>query len=135
MSEGKTVLCKVGDIAEGSMKEVAVGDQKVLVVNDKGKFYASGHKCTHYGAQLVNGVRETKNRPKTPLLFLIRILPRHMKNCSRDTMFPIVFVGCGDLSGKNFLVASEGSNFSSFAFKADWGFFRSKCRASFDCLL
>eukprot|EP01122_Echinamoeba_exundans_P000694 TRINITY_DN10620_c0_g1_i1.p1 TRINITY_DN10620_c0_g1~~TRINITY_DN10620_c0_g1_i1.p1 ORF type:complete len:553 (+),score=111.30 TRINITY_DN10620_c0_g1_i1:47-1660(+) len=55
MSEGKTVICKVGDIAEGSMKEVAVGDQKVLVVNDKGKFYASGHKCTHYGAQLVNG--------------------------------------------------------------------------------
>lgn len=57
MAEASTVLCKASEIPDGTMKEVAVGDQKILVVNHGGKFYASGNKCTHYGANLVNGVR------------------------------------------------------------------------------
>lgn len=30
-------------------------DGKVLLVKQNGEFHALGHKCTHYGAPLVNG--------------------------------------------------------------------------------
>jgi len=46
----------VSDITPGQMKEVSVGDGKVLLVNDCGTFRALSNKCTHYGAPLVNGV-------------------------------------------------------------------------------
>merc|ERR1719394_740560 len=51
----EAVVGKVGDFADGEMKEVDVGDKKALVVKDKGEIFAVGHKCTHYGAPLVKG--------------------------------------------------------------------------------
>ncbi len=37
------------------MREVDLGDSKVLVVRQNGEFSAIGHKCTHYGAPLAKG--------------------------------------------------------------------------------
>lgn len=37
------------------MREVDIGDSKALVVKQNGELSAIGHKCTHYGAPLVNG--------------------------------------------------------------------------------
>ena len=37
------------------MREVDIGDTKALLVHQNGQFSAIGHKCTHYGAPLVNG--------------------------------------------------------------------------------
>lgn len=37
------------------MREVEIGDSKVLLVRQNGEFSAIGHKCTHYGAPLVKG--------------------------------------------------------------------------------
>jgi len=37
------------------MKEVEVGGTKVLLLKEKGKYFATGAKCSHYGAPLVNG--------------------------------------------------------------------------------
>ena len=48
--------CKVTDMKDGEMKEIAVGDSTVLLVKDQDKFSAIGPKCTHYGAPLVKGV-------------------------------------------------------------------------------
>ena len=38
------------------MKEVAVGEGKVLLLNDGGTYRAIGANCTHYGAPLANGM-------------------------------------------------------------------------------
>lgn len=32
-----------------------IGESKALLVKQNGQFSAIGHKCTHYGAPLVNG--------------------------------------------------------------------------------
>ena len=45
-----------GDVPEGKMKKVIVGGAQVLVANVKGKFYAIGNVCTHFGGQLDQGV-------------------------------------------------------------------------------
>ncbi|CAL1545244.1 unnamed protein product [Lymnaea stagnalis] len=45
----------VQDFQDGQMKEIEVGDQKVLLVKEDGQFYAIGNKCTHYGAPLSKG--------------------------------------------------------------------------------
>ena len=37
------------------MREVELGNSKVLLVHQNGEFSAVGHKCTHYGAPLVKG--------------------------------------------------------------------------------
>lgn len=37
------------------MKEVTVGDQKVLLVCTQGQFSAVGSQCSHYNAPLVKG--------------------------------------------------------------------------------
>lgn len=37
------------------MREVDIGESKALLVHQNGQFSAIGHKCTHYGAPLVNG--------------------------------------------------------------------------------
>jgi nitrite reductase/ring-hydroxylating ferredoxin subunit len=37
------------------MREVVVGETKVLLIHLKGKFYAIGGECTHYGGPLAEG--------------------------------------------------------------------------------
>lgn len=44
------------DIPEGKMKKVVVGSLQVLVANVKGKYYAIGNVCTHFGGPLDQGV-------------------------------------------------------------------------------
>lgn len=44
------------DVPEGKMKKVVVGSAQVLVANVKGKYYAIGNVCTHFGGSLDQGV-------------------------------------------------------------------------------
>ena len=46
---------KLSDIKSGEMKEVSVGDAKVLLARVEDRCYALGSNCTHYGAPLVEG--------------------------------------------------------------------------------
>jgi NADPH-dependent 2,4-dienoyl-CoA reductase/sulfur reductase-like enzyme/nitrite reductase/ring-hydroxylating ferredoxin subunit len=48
-------VAKVQDIQDGDMREVAVGETKVLLTRLKGRFYAIGAECTHYGGPLAEG--------------------------------------------------------------------------------
>lgn len=43
------------DVPEGKMKNVIVGGLQVLVANVKGKYYAIGDVCTHFGGPLDQG--------------------------------------------------------------------------------
>jgi len=52
----EAVVAKLSELKDGEMKEVDVGDNKVLLIKDKGHFKAIGAKCTHYGAPLKGGV-------------------------------------------------------------------------------
>jgi len=47
--------CNVDELRDGEMREVAVGDGKVLLVKEAGAFHAIGAKCTHFGAPLSKG--------------------------------------------------------------------------------
>ncbi len=51
----EAVVAKVGELADGEMKEVAVGETKVLLTRIKGDFHAIGGICTHYGGHLAEG--------------------------------------------------------------------------------
>lgn len=51
----KAKVAKVHDLQDGEMREVAIGKTKVLLVRLKGKFYAIGGECTHYGGPLAEG--------------------------------------------------------------------------------
>ena len=48
-------VAKVQDLQDGDMREVVVGKTKVLLTRLKGKFYAIGAECTHYGGPLAEG--------------------------------------------------------------------------------
>ena len=48
-------VAQVRDLQDGEMREVVVGETKVLLVRLKGKFYAIGGECTHYGGPLAEG--------------------------------------------------------------------------------
>jgi NADPH-dependent 2,4-dienoyl-CoA reductase/sulfur reductase-like enzyme/nitrite reductase/ring-hydroxylating ferredoxin subunit len=48
-------VAKVQDIQDGDMREVVVGEIKVLLTRLKGRFYAIGGECTHYGGPLAEG--------------------------------------------------------------------------------
>jgi apoptosis-inducing factor 3 len=48
-------VAQIHDLQDGEMREVAVGQTKVLLVRLKGKFYAIGGECTHYGGPLAEG--------------------------------------------------------------------------------
>jgi NADPH-dependent 2,4-dienoyl-CoA reductase/sulfur reductase-like enzyme/nitrite reductase/ring-hydroxylating ferredoxin subunit len=50
------VVAKVSDLRDGDMKEVVVGQTKVLLTRIKGKFHAIGAICTHYGGYLAEGI-------------------------------------------------------------------------------
>ena len=49
-------VAKVNEIRPGGMKEVAIEDQKILLVNMAGTFFALGCCCPHYGAPLADGM-------------------------------------------------------------------------------
>jgi NADPH-dependent 2,4-dienoyl-CoA reductase/sulfur reductase-like enzyme/nitrite reductase/ring-hydroxylating ferredoxin subunit len=51
----ESIVFKVHDLQDGDMREVVVGETKVLVVRLKGQFYAMGAECTHYGGPLAEG--------------------------------------------------------------------------------
>lgn len=51
------VVCQESEIPDNGMKVCDLGSDggKVLVVKQGGSLHAIGHKCSHYGASLVNG--------------------------------------------------------------------------------
>ena len=52
----EAIVARVGDFKDGDMKEVQVGETKVLLCRLKGSFHAVGSVCTHYGGPLAEGV-------------------------------------------------------------------------------
>lgn len=52
----EAIVAKVGDLRDGDLKEVQVGETKVLLTRLKGQFHAVGSVCTHYGGPLAEGV-------------------------------------------------------------------------------
>ncbi|HKJ30749.1 MAG TPA: FAD-dependent oxidoreductase [Balneolales bacterium] len=61
MSNNDQVVTQVNDFQDGDMKEITVGENKILVSKIDGKFYATGASCTHYGAPLATGVLKNHN--------------------------------------------------------------------------
>jgi nitrite reductase/ring-hydroxylating ferredoxin subunit len=51
----ESIVFKAHELQDGGMQEVVIGETKVLVVRIKGKYYAIGAECTHYGGPLVDG--------------------------------------------------------------------------------
>lgn len=51
------VVCREADIPDNGMKVCDLGSEggKVLLVKQGGQIHAIGHKCSHYGAPLING--------------------------------------------------------------------------------
>ncbi|XP_071353357.1 apoptosis inducing factor mitochondria associated 4 [Trachinotus anak] len=49
------LVCQEDHLKDGQMKEVTVGDQKVLLVRTRGQYSAVGSQCSHYNAPLVKG--------------------------------------------------------------------------------
>ena len=47
---------KLGDFADGEMKQVSAGGAEILLARVGGQFHAVGATCPHYGAPLVEGV-------------------------------------------------------------------------------
>jgi len=57
-AEGQVItaaVAKLSELQDGQMKEVEVGEGKILVIKDKNKVFATGNRCTHYGAPLKTG--------------------------------------------------------------------------------
>jgi NADPH-dependent 2,4-dienoyl-CoA reductase/sulfur reductase-like enzyme/nitrite reductase/ring-hydroxylating ferredoxin subunit len=48
-------VAQVQDLQDREMREVVVGETKILLVRLQGKFYAIGGECTHYGGPLAEG--------------------------------------------------------------------------------
>jgi len=48
-------VARTSDLADGEMKEVTLADTPVLLVKEKGNFYALSAKCGHQAAPLKNG--------------------------------------------------------------------------------
>jgi NADPH-dependent 2,4-dienoyl-CoA reductase/sulfur reductase-like enzyme/nitrite reductase/ring-hydroxylating ferredoxin subunit len=55
MNDHETAAAKLSEIKAGEMKEIMVGDNKVLLARVGDRCYALGAHCTHYGAPLVEG--------------------------------------------------------------------------------
>jgi 3-phenylpropionate/trans-cinnamate dioxygenase ferredoxin subunit len=58
MSDGFVTVAKVGEIPEGGVKVVRLGDQPVAVFHVDGGYYALDDVCTHDGGELASGVIE-----------------------------------------------------------------------------
>jgi len=48
-------LASINDAKPNSMMGVTINDQKILLANVNGNYYAIGDKCTHRGCQLSKG--------------------------------------------------------------------------------
>jgi NADPH-dependent 2,4-dienoyl-CoA reductase/sulfur reductase-like enzyme/nitrite reductase/ring-hydroxylating ferredoxin subunit len=48
-------VVEVGALKDGEIKEIVVGETKVLLARAKGNYYAVGATCPHYGAPLAEG--------------------------------------------------------------------------------
>ena len=55
---GRVLVGQVADLPEGSQTTVQVGDQSVLVIHDRGRFYALRNACTHQSFPLAGGLVE-----------------------------------------------------------------------------
>ena len=52
----KFEVCSVDALKDGELKDFELNDDvKILLLHKDGKFFASGTKCTHYGAPLIKG--------------------------------------------------------------------------------
>ncbi|HKJ46060.1 MAG TPA: FAD-dependent oxidoreductase [Balneolales bacterium] len=60
MSEQAKVVAHKDELHDGEMKEITIGENKILLSRIDGKFYATGASCTHYGAPLSTGVLKNK---------------------------------------------------------------------------
>uniref|UniRef100_H3DKS8 Apoptosis inducing factor mitochondria associated 4 n=1 Tax=Tetraodon nigroviridis TaxID=99883 RepID=H3DKS8_TETNG len=49
------MVCQESELKDGQMKEVTVGEKKVLLVCSQGRYSAVGSQCSHYNAPLVKG--------------------------------------------------------------------------------
>ena len=60
-SERLVELCPSADVRQGGMKEVTMPESSVtvLLVRDADGVHGVGHKCSHFGAKLVNGALNT----------------------------------------------------------------------------
>ncbi len=52
----EVMVAKVDDLQDGDMKEVEVGELKILLTRLDGTFHAIGGECAHYGGPLADGV-------------------------------------------------------------------------------
>lgn len=50
------IIAKVTDLQDGEMKEIDIAGIKILLTRLKGRFYAVGGECSHYGGPLAEGV-------------------------------------------------------------------------------
>ena len=51
-------VAKTSDLSEGEMMLVKVGDERILLSNVGGDFYAIGDECPHAGGSLSDGYAE-----------------------------------------------------------------------------
>src|SRR5215472_16118950 len=56
MNHKEISVGNVDDLKDGQMKQVAADQSNILLARIKGKYYATGANCTHYGAPLADGV-------------------------------------------------------------------------------
>jgi apoptosis-inducing factor 3 len=56
MKTSSTVVAKTGDLQPDEMKEVKVGETRILLARVGENYHATSATCTHYGAPLVDGV-------------------------------------------------------------------------------
>lgn len=49
---------KAGELANGTMKEISIQGQKILLAFTGGKYYAVPNRCTHMGGNLSKGKLE-----------------------------------------------------------------------------
>ncbi|MEH1802829.1 MAG: FAD-dependent oxidoreductase [Nostoc sp.] len=56
MKQIEAIVANVNDLNDGEMRQVAVGEIKILLSRIDGKFYAVSAHCTHDGAPLADGV-------------------------------------------------------------------------------
>ena len=52
---GFVKLSSINDVKPNSMMGLIVNDQKILLANLNGKYYAIGNKCMHRGCELSKG--------------------------------------------------------------------------------
>lgn len=52
---GRILACRVDEVAENTIRKVALDGRDIAIVNLQGKYYAFDDTCTHAGASLSEG--------------------------------------------------------------------------------